>query len=152
MLIKTYLNKCSCNTSKTTLAAQTLRLGFLDNCLCVLGLRSCQAGEGSAATTSATAAIALLGDVAGTSGLDVVVGDVAAVGSLVPDVVSVDISAVGLTGDGNVESFLVALDNRVGGTRTRATVHTVAGDGVGADQRCDGSEGKSQQGSEHHSE
>lgn len=118
----------------------------------MLGLGRCQTRQVSTAATAAAATVTLLGDVAGTPGFDVVVGDIAAVGSLVPDAVAFDIGSGSLTCNRNVSSFLVAFDYSVGGSGTRATVDLITGDGVSIDYRCNGGESKSQKGTEHHLE
>lgn len=70
-------------------------------------------------------------DVAAGAGLDVVVGHVAAVGSLVPDAVSVDGGAFSLAGDGDVLVLFEGLDDGGAGVGLGPAVDGGAGDGIG---------------------
>jgi len=74
---------------------------------------------------------ALFGDEAVFAGFDVVVGYVAVVRGLVPDVVARDGFAGGLAGDGDVFAFGVGLLDGVAGSWAGAAVYAVAFDGVG---------------------
>lgn len=134
---RTHLNKPGCNSSKTALTTQVFFLCFCDDGLCMLGLGGCEAGEVSTGAATAAAA-AFLGDIAAAPGSDIVVGNVAAVGGLVPKLVAIDGCTGRLTGDCNVRSFIVALDYGVRGSWARAAVDGVASDGVGIDDWSNG--------------
>lgn len=88
------------------------------------------AGDLAAAAT-ATGAAALGLHVPVGAGLDVVVGDVAAVGGFVPDAVSADDGAFALAADCDAVAFLVGFLHGVAGAGAGATVDGCAGDGVG---------------------
>lgn len=137
MYARTYLNKPGCNSSKTALTTQIFSFRFSDDGRCMLGLGGCETGQVSTAAATA-AAVAFLGDIAAAPGSDIVVGNIAAVGGLVPDFVAVHGGAGGLAGDCNIGTLLVALDYRVRGPWTRAAVDDIAGDGIGIDDWRDG--------------
>lgn len=121
----------------------------------MLGLSGCETGQVSTAATAAAAsaaAITFLGDIAAAPGSDIVVGNIAVVGGLVPDFIALDGGAGGLAGDCNIRSLLVALDYRVRGSWAGAAVDDVAGDGIGINDWRDGSKCECQDGSEHHFE
>lgn len=86
-----------------------------------------------AATTTARAAAAL-GNVVASASQDVVVGNVAAVRSLIPEGVSVDVGARGLAGNAKLGTLSIGLDDAVAGAGTRAAVKTIGLDRVGAGQ------------------
>lgn len=156
VVARTYLNKPGSNSSKTALTAQIFFFRFSDDGLCMLGLGGCETGQVSTAATTAAAATAaaaaFLGDIATAPGSDIVVGNIAAVGGLVPDFVAVHGSASSLAGNCNIGSLLVALDDRVRGPWTRAAVDDIAGDGIGIDDWRDGGKCECQNRSEHHFE
>lgn len=115
-------------------------------------LRSVDDGYARARATAATASaatIAVLGHVVAGAGLDVVVGHVAAVRGLVPKLVTVDVGAGSLAGDGKVGAALVGLDDAIVGTRTRAAVEVVSVDGIGAGQRQSNGCGEGEEGEVH---
>lgn len=92
---------------------QILFLCLSNDIFGVLGLSLVEPGEVStAAATATTAAIAPLGDIAVGAGLDIVVGYVAAVRGLVPDIVAIDTSAGGLAADRDIGSQLVGFESR----------------------------------------
>lgn len=99
------------------------------------------AGAGTGAPAAAAAGAALVGDIAGRAGLDVVVGNVAAVGGFVPQAVAEDALAGLLAGDLYVGALGVGLDAFVAGAGAGATVYAVGGDGVGRGQWDCGGEG-----------
>jgi hypothetical protein len=76
---------------------------------------------------------ALAGHEAVLAGLDIVVGHIAAVRGLVPDVVAVDVVAVGLAGELDVGGPGVGFDDRAGSRGLRTAVERV---GVGQGIRC----------------
>ena len=86
----------------------------------------------AAAAAVVAASIALVGHEAIAAGPDVEVGDVAAVGGLVPDVVAEDVRAGGLAGDVHVLVFRIALLDVGVDVRARATGYGVMGNGEGA--------------------
>jgi hypothetical protein len=108
----------------------------------MLGLRRRKTGQVSTTATS-TAAVAFLGHVAGATCSNVVIGDVAAIGGLIPDAVAFNIGSRCLTGNRNVCAFVVGFDNRVGGSWAGAAVDSVSGDGVGVDDRGEECSGES---------
>ncbi len=141
-----YLDDGSRNARLATVATETLLLGLADDGPGVLGLHRVEAGEVAAAAAATGAAAAALGrHVARGAGLDVVVGDVAAVGGLVPERVAIDAGAWGLAGDLDVGTLLVGLDDLVAGAGTRAAVEGVGLDWVGAHHGHGGHEGENEE-------
>lgn len=110
----------------------------------MLGLGRCKTRQIAAAITTittTTAAVAFLGNVAGATCFHVVIGNVAAIGGLVPDAVALDVGAGSLAGDCNVGALLVGFDHGVRGSWAGAAVDGVSGDGVCVDnggEECEG--------------
>lgn len=102
---------------------------------------------GGAATVGA--AVAVLGDHAIRAGVDVEVGDVAAVVGLVPDGVALDVFAIGLAGDVDILAVVVSSDRGIAGRGTLATVEAIGGDFVCVGDRERRSEGHKQVGELH---
>lgn len=105
-------------------------------------INSGRVGLGRSAGRATTA---LLGDIAVGASLDIVIGDVAAILSLIPDAVAVHRGAGGLAADGNIGALAVGLLYSVAGARARAAVNGAASDGVG-----DGRSGESGEDEELH--
>ena len=128
-----YLDNGRCNTRLTAVAAQPFFLRFADNGSGMRGLNGVEAGEIAAAAATTAAGIAVGRNIAGGAGLDVVVGDVAAIRGLVPECVAFDACARGLAGDLDIGALLVCLHDFVAGSGTGAAVERVRFDGVRAD-------------------
>lgn len=92
-------------------------------------------GGAAAAATTAAVAAALARHHFTCSGSDIPVGDVAAVGGLVPEGVAVDAFAVCLARELDFVAAVVLLDHLVASAGAGATVDAVAFDGVCADHR-----------------
>lgn len=101
--------------------------------LCLCGSDDIFSSAGGATATTPTFG----GDIALTTSFEIVVGYITVVGGLVPDVVAENISTRGLAGDLDVLASLVCLHRCIAGSRSRATIDIVTGDGVGTDS-CNG--------------
>lgn len=149
-----YLDKSGRNTGLAAVETDTVLLRLGDDSPSMRRLLGIQTGQvalaAAAAATSASTRRALLGNIAVGARLDVVVGDVAPVLGLDPEVVAVDAGAFGLARDLDVGALLVGLDDLVAGARAAAAVERVGLDGVGADRWEDGGrEGEGDQGDLH---
>ena len=138
-LCGTYLDNSGSNTGLAAVTAELFLLRLGNDGLSVLSLDRVQAGQvAAAAAAAAAAATALARDVAVFARLHVVVGDVAAIGCLVPDVVAEHVGAGGLAGDLDVVALRVGLDDLVAGAWAGAAVHGGTGDGVRTDGGYEG--------------